>query len=141
VTDGAPRATPNRCTPSFTANTETDMLTDIFPFLAPRNQERSLPERLRRLADDIGAIRDGAAPLPDQIDRAPLLTNWGIVVTPLGVRLVGIVSGHPRHGNCTVMTSQIWVADSAGAWVRTLSRFYKLGEPAVETAEDGPRHV
>jgi len=39
-------------------------------------------------------------------------------------------TGHPIHGDRRVMTTQVWFADPDGAWIRTLSRFYRLGAPA-----------
>jgi hypothetical protein len=49
---------------------------------------------------------------------------------PQGVRLIGHANGHPRHGDRWVLTTQLWFADPDGAWIRTLSRFYRLGAPA-----------
>jgi hypothetical protein len=50
-------------------------------------------------------------------------------MTPAGVRLIGHVTGHPVHGDRAVVTSPVWFADPEGTWVRTLSRFYRLGPP------------
>jgi hypothetical protein len=52
------------------------------------------------------------------------------MLTPAGPRLIGQVTGHPRLGDRPVMTSPLWAADPASQWVRTTSRFYRLGEPA-----------
>ena len=52
------------------------------------------------------------------------------MVTPEGVQLIGHASGHPIHGDRMVMTTPLWFADPEGSWVRTLSRFYRLGPPA-----------
>jgi hypothetical protein len=51
-------------------------------------------------------------------------------MTPVGVRLRGYASGHPIHGNRMVMTTALSWADLDGTWVRSLSRFYRLGRPA-----------
>jgi hypothetical protein len=109
------------------------MLTEVFPFLLPRNVERGLPSLLRSLAADLEGIRHGAAPCADVLAAAPLLVDWHATLTPLGLRLTGFVAGHPRLGNRRAMTSQVWAADAAGKWIRTLSRFYKLGIPAGTT--------
>jgi hypothetical protein len=34
------------------------------------------------------------------------------------------------------LISQLWAADSNGRWVRTLSRFYRLGKPDLGVAAD-----
>jgi hypothetical protein len=120
------------------------MLTDHFSFLLPRNIERGLPARLRGLADDLERIRDGSAPTYGEIAKAPSIDRWRAMVTPLGLRLVGSVSGHPRLGSSVALISQIWAADGEGRWVRTLSRFYRLGKPdpsAPSREEEGLRDV
>jgi hypothetical protein len=106
------------------------MLTEVFPFLLPRNIEHDLSARLRSLAADLDEIRRGAAPGADVLADSPLIVEWHAALTPLGLRLVGFVAGHPLVGNRPAMTSQVWVVDPAGKWVRTLNRFYKLGIPA-----------
>jgi hypothetical protein len=108
----------------------TQMLTAVFPFLLPRNIECELPARLRSLADDLEVIRRGDAPRADVLAGAPLIVDWHATLSPLGLRLAGFVAGHPVLGNRPAMTSQVWVVDPAGKWVRTLNRFYKLGIPA-----------
>ena len=106
------------------------MLTEVFPFLLPRNIEHDLSARLRSLAADLDEIRRGAAPGADVLADSPLIVEWHAALKPLGLRLVGFVAGHPLLGNRPAMTSQVWVVDPAGKWVRTLNRFYKLGIPA-----------
>jgi hypothetical protein len=103
------------------------MLSADFPFLLPANIEVELPDRLRSLADDLEDIRDGNAPRAEVLAVAPLVVDWKVTLTLFGLRLTGFVAGHPLLGNRLAMTSQLWAADPAGKWVRTLSRFYKLG--------------
>ena len=105
------------------------MLTDDFRFLLPDHIEPDLAEKLRTLADDLEQIRVGGAPVAADLSKAPLMTEWRPVISPLGLRLMGFVAGHPRLGNTRVMTSQVWAAGPVGAWIRTLSRFYRLGLP------------
>jgi hypothetical protein len=57
------------------------------------------------------------------------MEDWTAVLTPEGIKLVGRVSGHPIHGDRNVMTTPLWFADPGGAWVRSMSRFYRLGPP------------
>ena len=117
----------------------TIMLTEIFPFLHPENVEPLLPARLRVLADDLEKILDCAALDESSLVDAPLLVDWRAVLTPLGLRLTGFAAGHPIHGNRSILTSQIWVADPDGRWIRTLSRFYKLGISAEGEFGEGRR--
>jgi hypothetical protein len=106
------------------------MLTTAFPFLLPHHIEGELPAKLRNLADDLDSIRTGTGPVASALATAPLLVDWRGVLTPTGLRLAGFAAGHPRLGNRPVLTSQIWAADADGHWVRTLSRYYRLGVPA-----------
>jgi hypothetical protein len=105
------------------------MLTDRFRFLAPRNIEPGLANRLRSLAVDMERIRNGSSPTAAELERAPTLDRWRAMVTPVGVRLTGRVRGHPRLGDTTALISPLWAADDEDRWVRTLSRFYRLGKP------------
>jgi hypothetical protein len=106
------------------------MLTQLFPFLDPRHITPDLARRLRALADDCDRLKRGRAVSPLLLRSAPLLEDWMPARTPEGVQLIGRASGHPIHGDRMVMTTQLWFADPDGHWIRTLSRFYRLGPPA-----------
>jgi hypothetical protein len=116
-------------TPIASNNSETDMLTDDFPFLLPRHVEPDLASKLRKLADDLDCIAAGTAPTAAELADAPVMLDWRCVLSTVGLRLIGRVSGHPRLGDTAAMTSQLWAAGSDCAWIRTLSRFYELAEP------------
>jgi hypothetical protein len=118
-------------------NIETDMLTDDFPFLLPRHVEPDLAAKLRVLADDLERIAAATAPTAAELANAPLLVDWRCVLSAAGLRLLGRVTGHPRLGDTDVMTSQLWAADSDGTWIRTLSRFYRLG-PGCDDGLEAP---
>ncbi|SIO47911.1 hypothetical protein SAMN05443247_06019 [Bradyrhizobium erythrophlei] len=105
------------------------MLTHLFPFLDPVHIASDLARRLHALADDCGRLELERTVSPILLLRAPLLANWVPAITPEGVQLIGHASGHPVHGDRIVMTTPLWFADPDGSWVRTLSRFYRLGPP------------
>ena len=105
------------------------MLTRRFPFLDPVYIAPDLARRLRILADDCERLALGRPVSAILLQNAPLLEDWVPVVTPLGLRLVGQVTGHPLHHDRAVATSPVWFADPDGTWARTLSRFYLLGPP------------
>jgi hypothetical protein len=106
------------------------MLTHLFPFLDPAQITSCLARRLRALSDDCGRLEFERHVSPILLQKAPLLENWVPAITPDGVKLIGHASGHPVHGDRIVMTTALWFADPDGNWVRTLSRFYRLGPPA-----------
>jgi Family of unknown function (DUF6634) len=114
--------------PVIQTRNEFDMLTELFPFLLPCHIERGLPSRLRRLADDLEKLRSGGEPTSAELASAPLIEDWRVVLTPMGLRMDGFVSNHPLLGTRHTLISQLWAADADGRWVRTLSRFYRLGE-------------
>jgi len=103
------------------------MLTKNFPFLLPGNVGNAIPATLRRLADDLDRLRAGTAPSAEELANAPLIVDWRCVLTPVGLSLAGFVAGHPLLGNRPARTSQLWAADADGRWVRTLTRYYRLG--------------
>lgn len=110
------------------------MLTITFPFLHPKNIQENLADTLLGLAADLDRVRRRQGPTKAELAEAPLLRDWRSAESPMGVRLVGSVHGHPRLGDRLVMTSPIWAADPGGDWVRTMSRFYRLGDPFRPTS-------
>jgi hypothetical protein len=98
-------------------------------FLDPAHITPDLAPRLRALADDCERLQSGHSISPALLQKAPLLKDWVPAMTPAGVRLAGVVTGHPVHGDRAAVTSPVWFADPKGTWVRTLSRFYRLGPP------------
>jgi len=105
------------------------MLTDLFPFLEPARIAPDLPGQLRRLAADLDDLRRIKV-RPFALRDAPLVENWAAVLAPVGVCLIGQVSGHPVLGDGPIITSPLYAADPGGRWVRSTARFYLLGEPA-----------
>ena len=103
------------------------MLTHMFPFLDPVHIAPDLAPRLRMLANDCDRLRFGRPPPQRIFALAPLMEDWTTVLTPEGVKLVGRVTGHPILGDRNVMTTPLWFADPGCTWVRSLSRFYRLG--------------
>lgn len=107
------------------------MLTQYYRFLDPSYINAELIQRLRTLADDAERLQQTQSAPP--LQTAPLLKFWMPVRRPEGLRLVGQVSGHPQIKGRMIMTSPLWFADPHGRWVRTLSRYYRLGPPANPT--------
>jgi hypothetical protein len=105
------------------------MLTHLFPFLDPAHITPGLARRLRALADDCERLELGRSVSPVLLQKAPLLEDWAPAVRPEGLRLIGYATSHPLLGERAVVTSPVWFADPDGTWVRTLSRFYRLGSP------------
>lgn len=108
------------------------MLTRIYPFLDPARIDADLILRLRRLADDAARLQQTRSVSPALLQSAPLIEHWVIVRAPAGIQLVGRVTDHPHLSGRISVTSPLWFADPDGRWIRTLSRFYRLGPPATE---------
>jgi hypothetical protein len=105
------------------------MLTQMFPFLDPATITRDLVERLQSLATDCERLRQRGSVSPIELRFAHRIDDWVFLQTPLGIQLMGNVTGHPLLGGRAVVTSPLWFADPDGAWIRSLSRFYRLGAP------------
>ena len=91
-------------------------------------------ERLAGLVADMEAIGNGVPPEVLSADEAPLLDRW-----VLGQRLIpclfGASTGHPRlpGENRVIGTSDLWLMADDGSWARTLSRWYRLGRPGLNS--------
>jgi hypothetical protein len=105
------------------------MLTQLYPFLDPVRITADLAPRLRALADDCDHLALHPRVSPALLRGTPRLEQWLPVLSPEGVHLAGHVIGHPIQGDGFVMTTALWFADPDDTWVRTLSRFYRLGPP------------
>lgn len=84
--------------------------------------------RYETLAADLRRLAADTAPTPAELTAAPLLEGWRWHQQPVGF-LVGMVQGHPRLPDGPVSTSPVIVHSPAHSWVRTVSRFYVLGQP------------
>ncbi len=109
------------------------MLLQLFPFLNPVHATSDLILRLRALADDAAHLQHVQSVSPALLRAAPLLKYWVPVRRPEGLRLIGQVTAHPLIEGRMMMTSPLWFADPEDRWIRTLSRYYRLGPPANPT--------
>lgn len=86
-------------------------------------------DKIERLASALRAIAAGTGPTEDELARAPLLLNWHVASRPV-LALQGVVLDHPLLGGQQITTSQLyWVSDDKKS-ARTLSRYYRLSDPA-----------
>lgn len=85
-----------------------------------------LAEKLERLAVDIRSIADGTGPTADELAQAPVLLNWQ-KVRVAETALQGLVLDHPKIGTGAITTSLVFWFNPDEGWVRTLSRYYRLG--------------
>lgn len=106
-----------------------DRLADLFGLDAI---PPSMPASLRQLAKDVAYLHANGHPPADTLDDAPMIDNWLPALSPIGVVLVGEVTGHPTCRGPITRTSPVWIIDRDFFWVRTLNRFYRLGVPAVD---------
>lgn len=95
----------------------------------------------KRLTKDMAAIINGDKPTRADLEAAPLLQNYRFV--PRSVpSAIGFGTGHPSLPNGPTQTSQIFIIGPDHRWIRTLSRFYRLGTPRPNSSsrdlpEDG----
>lgn len=90
--------------------------------------------RLKALVADLEAVQSGRSGtvLPK---AAPLLDQWDFAQRA-AVCLVGRSHGHPLlpgEGR-QIATSDLWLLSADRQWARTLSRWYRLGEPRGDGA-------
>jgi hypothetical protein len=88
----------------------------------------SLIRELNLLTNDLRTLSAGGEPSAEELRACPLLDQWTYGFLPAAC-LVGAVYGHPTLGTRpTVHTSEVVFIDPSRRWVRTSSRFYRLGD-------------
>ena len=90
--------------------------------------------RLKALVADLEALQSGRSGtvLPT---TAPLLDQWEFAQRG-AVCLVGRSNGHPLLPGLgrQIATSALWLLSTDRQWARTLSRWYRLGDPRGDGA-------
>lgn len=92
---------------------------------------------LRPLADNLDAAARKGGPGCAPLGRAPELRLYQLSLRPIAV-LTGCCTAHPTLREGPTMTSEVCLLDPRRRWVRTLSRSYRLGEPAPDRLYDDP---
>lgn len=92
--------------------------------------------RLQLLVNDLKDLRDGKQPSQSTLDQSPLFDNWCETSRPVPC-FEGAFLGHPliQDGQYGI-TSQIYYVDPDYRYVRTLSRYYRLGTHAFDNNKD-----
>jgi hypothetical protein len=80
----------------------------------------------------------GLAPTAADLASAPYIDDWSVDMFGRGFRVVGIVTGHPRLPDGPVATSSPVHADLDRGWLKTHSRFYRLGWHKDDVAGSRP---
>jgi hypothetical protein len=72
----------------------------------------------------------GRGPESNDLENAPVLTFWWLMADGNLLRAQGDLSGHPTISDPFVTTSPVLGFDAEAGWMRTRSRWYRLGPPA-----------
>lgn len=89
-------------------------------------------ERFRAAQQALDRLASGWLPGDAELTSAPLLDHWAFFVNYTGDLLfTGTVTGHPRIADGRIcVTSPVIAYDGLLAlWIRTISRWYRLGRP------------
>ena len=89
-------------------------------------------EILENLLHDLKCIRSGNFPDKKALASAPLIDQWSLGTRPVPC-LYGVISGHPRFRTSQGVTSDVWVMSPNLEFIRTMSRYYRLGVRAGKT--------
>lgn len=81
---------------------------------------------LRKLLADLEGIASGLAPSDAELRNAPIIDHW-VEVTRSRPCLAGQIHGHPTLRGSFSVTSEVWAVAPELGWLRTYSRFYRLG--------------
>ncbi len=97
------------------------------------------PELKHHLARVMTAIRAAEArPTVAEIAEAPLLEDWRVLISRHGSPVIwGQVSGHPRLDDTMISTSRLIAINPSAGWARSISRWFRLGEPIAGSKTHG----
>ena len=84
--------------------------------------------RIHNLSRDLRLFEELKAPTMTEFVDAPVLENW-CTVDRAEPALAGVVTGHPLLGDRRIVTSGLYLLDPTMGYARTLSRWYRLGNP------------
>jgi len=92
-----------------------------------------------KLREDLAFYERGGLPSPEDLEKAPRIDLWRVVVQPHGdqhvMRVTGIVSRRPNMAPVSeIETAPVRWVDRGFLFVRTRNTLYELGEPAEEPA-------
>lgn len=78
---------------------------------------------------DIGTLLKEAltAPAPEKLASSPIIDGWWIIKAGAFLRARGQLTAHPTIDDPFVTTSPIIGFDHGNGWMRTRSRYYRLG--------------
>ena len=86
--------------------------------------------RLTSLVDDLARIEAGEGPTRQDLAAAPIIDGWRLAARS-EVCLTGRITGHPTLGDPrNGRTSILFAMDREAGWIRSLSRWYRLGVQA-----------
>jgi hypothetical protein len=90
-------------------------------------------ENLWALANELEALNRGERMSVEDLRDAPLIDNWAIVCRPVPA-MMGKITNHPTLSNIAPvsLSSEVIVDGREVGWVRTGSRYYRLGTPLLD---------
>jgi hypothetical protein len=98
------------------------------------DRHHRLAEKVRMAMIDVERLKQGWRPSPALLVEEPLLADWDFAGSfgAGSTVLAGVVTGHPKLGSGGFCTTSLLVAIDTHqwSWARTLSRFYRLENPA-----------
>jgi len=109
--------------------------------VAPPPKEKTSMERpiflvrediIASIAADAVRLATPDAQIEQALANAPTINNWAIGM-PTAFGLTGDVTGHPRVADGRIQTSAAYFIARDFSWVRTMNRFFRLGEPMPAT--------
>lgn len=81
-------------------------------------------------------IAEGYRPTEEDLAGAPLLSEWVAHPALDGLSFVGVVTSHPKIADGHLSrTSVVLAVDVDAGWVRTVSRYYRLGPQRGEKVQ------
>lgn len=103
----------------------------------PMRPDPAFERRVEQLNTAMQRIQRGELPGAAELEQSPRLDHWAVCIDGPFPVLVGVVSNHPLLDDGWITTSPLIFISDDKQLARTVSRFYRLAAPLIDSGAPG----